>query len=96
MLFCAVWEQPWENVQQFKEKRNHWNKDIKPDSFKLIAEYSLQGPASKGITIFETENTADVNLFRNCFALAGLSVDIRVAIDLTSSMETVDRLQARW
>ena len=96
MLFCAIWEQPWENVRQFGEKRSRWNKDTKPDTFKVLAEYSLQGPASKGVTIFETDRTEDVNLFRNYFALAGVSIDIRVAIDLTSSIESIERLQARW
>ena len=96
MLFCATWEQPWENIQQFNEKRSQWNKESKPDTFKVIAEYSLQSPTSKVITIFETDRTEDVNLFRNYFALSGVSLDIRVAIDLSKSIDVVQSLQARW
>ena len=96
MLFCASWEQPWENVHQFNEKRKAWNQTVKPDSFKTIAEYSLQAPTSKGITVFETDRSEDVNLFRNYFALAGISIDIRVAFDLSSSIDVVEGLLARW
>ena len=96
MLFCAVWEQPWENVNLFNEKRQAWNKGVKPDTLKIIGEYSMQGPTSKGITIFETDRAEDVNLFRNYFALAGASLDIRVGIDLSSSIGVVENLQARW
>ena len=42
MLFCAVWEQPWENVNLFNEKRQAWNKGVKPDTLKIIGEYSMQ------------------------------------------------------
>ena len=96
MLFCAIWDQPWENVQQFNEKKNAWNKETKPDTLKVVGEYSLQSPTSKVITIFETDRTEDVNLFRNFFALAGVTMDIRVAIDLSTSIDVVQRLQARW
>ncbi len=96
MLFCAIWEQSWDNVHAFNEKRKRWNENVSPDTFKTVAEYSLQGPASKGITIFETDRPEDVNLYRNYFALSGLSLDIRVAIDLSSSIEVVEGLLARW
>ena len=96
MLFCAVWEQPWENAHRFNEKRKTWNESAKPQTFRLIAEYSLQGPGSKGITIFETDRAEDVNLFRNYFALAGVSIDVRVAIELSSSIDVVERLLAKW
>jgi hypothetical protein len=96
MLFCAIWEQPWENAPKFNERRNTWNSEEKPDTFKLVAEYSLQSPTSMGVIIFETDRTEDVNLFRNYFALAGVSLDIRVAIDLSTSIEVIKRLQARW
>ncbi len=96
MLFCATWEQPWDNVKRFNEKRRAWNEGTKPESFSVTAEYSLQGPESKGITIFETDRSEDVNLFRNFFALAGVSVDIRVAIDLPTSIGVVESVLARW
>ena len=96
MLFCAVWEQPWENVHQFMEKRKAWTEGVKPEGFQVHGDYSLQGPGSRGVVIFETDRTADVNLFRNYFALAGVSMDIRVAIDLSSSIEVVEHLSARW
>ena len=96
MLFCATWEQGWENVDKFNEKRKAWNASVKPDTIKVVAEYSLQGPTSKGLTIFETDRTEDVNLFRNYFALSGASVDIRVAIDMSSSVEVVESILARW
>ena len=96
MLFCAIWEQPWENVHQFNEKRRAWNDGVKPDTFKMIGEYSLQSPKSKGITIFETDRTEDVNLYRNYFALSGISLNIRVAVDLSSSIDVVEQLMARW
>ena len=44
---------------------------IKPDTFKVLGAYSLQGPTSKGVTLFETDRIEDVNLYRNYFALAG-------------------------
>ena len=96
MLFCAIWEQPWENAHQFIEKRRVWNESVKPDTFKIIGDYSLQGPTSKGVLLFETDRTEDVNLYRNYFAMAGVSVDIRAAVDLSSSIEIVERLRARW
>ena len=96
MLFCAIWEQPWENAHQFNEKRKAWKDGVKPDTLNVLGEYSLQGPASRGITIFETERNEDVNLYRNYFALAGVSMDIRVAIDLSSSIDVVEHLVARW
>ena len=96
MLFCAVWEQPWENVRQFNERRKTWYESVKPDSFNAVGVYSLQGPESKGIVIFETDRAEDVNLFRNYFALAGVDMDIRVAVDLSASIEVVESLQARW
>ena len=96
MLFYAIWEQPWENVHQFNEKRKTWYESVKPDTFKVIGVYSLQGPKSKGVTIFETDRAEDVNLFRNYFALAGASVDIRVAVDLSTSIDVVDNLQTKW
>ena len=96
MLFYAIWEQPWENVHQFNEKRKAWYESVKPDTFKVIGVYSLQGPMSRGVTIFETDRAEDVNLFRNYFALAGASVDIRVAVDLSTSIDVVDNLQTKW
>ena len=96
MLFCATWEQPWENVNRFNEKRKAWNEGVKPETFKLVGEYSLQGPVSKGITMFETDRAEDVNLYRNYFALAGARIDIRPAIDYSASVEVVEDLLARW
>ena len=96
MLFCAIWEQDWDNVNRFNEKRKAWNEGVKPDTFRVVGEYSLQGPTSKGITIFETDRTEDVNLFRNYFALVGVSIDIRVGVDLSSSIDVVEQLLARW
>lgn len=96
MLFCAIWEQSWGNVNQHHEKRRAWNESVKPDTFKVIGEYSLQGPNSRGITLFETDRQEDVNLYRNYFALAGQSVDIRVAIDLSKSMVVMQDLMTRW
>jgi len=96
MLFCASWEQSWENVRQFNEKRKAWYESVKPDTFNVIGVYSLQGPESKGIVLFETDRAEDVNLFRNYFALAGATIDIRVAVDLSASIEVVESLQARW
>jgi hypothetical protein len=96
VLFCAIWERPWENQREFDERRRVWLEDVKPDTLEIVASYSLQGPKSKGITIFKTERSEDVNLFRNYFALAGLSMDIRVAVDMSESVEVVERLLARW
>lgn len=96
MLFCAIWEQPWENVRLFNERRKIWYEKIKPDTLKVIAAYSLQGPESKGVVLFETDRAEDVNLYRNYFALAGAKMDIRVATELGSSIELVENIQARW
>lgn len=96
MLFCAIWEQPWENVHRFIERRKAWYESVKPDTFKVIAAYSLQGPESKGIVLFETDRAEDVNLYRNYFALAGAKMDIRVATELEASIKLVERIQARW
>ena len=96
MLLCAIWEQPWENVHNFIDKRKSWYDGVKPDTLKVLGDYSLQGPKSRGVIIFETDRTEDVNLFRNYFALSGVSMDIRAAIDLSTSIEVVQRLQARW
>ena len=96
MLFCAIWEQPWENVPRFNEKRKAWYEKIKPDSFKVIGAYSLQGPVSKGVVLFETDRAEDVNLYRNYFALAGLSMDIRVATELGESIKLIESIQTRW
>ena len=96
MLFCAIWEQPWDNVRNFSAKRKAWYDGVKPDTIKVIGTYSLQGPTSKGLTLFETDNIEDINLYRNYFALAGLTIDIRPAADLTSSIKVADNLLARW
>jgi hypothetical protein len=96
MLFCAIWTQPWENVRQFNEKRKAWYEGIQPDTFKVLWSYSLQGPESKGVALFETDRAEDVNLYRNYFALAGVSMDIRVATELETSIELVEGIQARW
>ena len=96
MLFCAIWEQSWDNVRQFSTKRKAWYDGVKPDTMKVLGAYSLQGPISKGVTLFETDRIEDVNLYRNYFALAGASIDIRPAIDFTQSAEVVEHLQARW
>jgi hypothetical protein len=96
MLFIAIWEQPWENVDKFNAKRKAWYEKMKPDTFNVIGAYSLQGPTSKGVTLFETDRIEDVNLYRNYFALAGASIDIRPAIDYTKSVEVVETLLARW
>ena len=96
MLFVAIWEQPWENVHTFNTKRKAWYDKVKPDTLKVIGAYSLQGPNSKGVTLFETDRIEDVNLYRNYFALAGATIDIRPAIDFSKSMEVVESLLARW
>ena len=96
MLFCAIWEQPRDNVRNFNEKKRTWNESVKPATLNVVNEYSLQGPKSRGVIVFDTDRSEDVNLFRNYFALTGLSMDIRVAIDLSSSIQVVERLQARW
>ena len=96
MLFCAIWEQSWENVARFNERRRAWNDGVKPDTLKIVGEYSLQGPTSKGITIFETDRVEDVNLFRNYFALAGAPPDIRPVVNLSASIDIVESLAARW
>ena len=96
MLFCAIWEQPWGNVHQFNIKRKAWYEGVKPDTFKVIGAYSLQGPESRGVVLFETDRAEDVNLYRNYFSLAGASMDIRVATELGASVELVESLQARW
>ena len=96
MLFVAIWEQPWENVHEFNIKRKAWYKKVKPETIKVIGAYSLQGPTSKGITLFETDRIEDVNLYRNYFALAGATIDIRPAIDFAESAEVVEGLLARW
>ncbi|MEW6755497.1 MAG: hypothetical protein AB1505_31645 [Candidatus Latescibacterota bacterium] len=96
MLFCAIWQQPWENVDRFNEKRKLWYETVKPATMKVVGAYSLQGPESKGIVLFETERAEDVNLFRNYFALAGATIDIRVATELGASIELVQSIQARW
>lgn len=96
MLFVAIWEQPWDNVQNFIAKRKAWYDSVKPDTMKVIGAYSLQGPKSKGVTLFETERIEDVNLYRNYFALAGASIDIRPAVDLSESVAVVESLLARW
>ena len=96
MLFCAIWEQSWDNVPQFNEKRKVWYESVKPDTFKVLGAYSLQGPESKGIVLFETDRAEDVNLFRNYFAMAGASIDIRVATELGKSIELVEQIQTRW
>ncbi len=96
MMFIAIWEQPWENVHTFNAKRKAWYDGIKPDTFKVIGAYSLQGPTSKGVTLFETDKVEDVNLYRNYFALAGAHIDIRPAVDYSASVEVVEELLARW
>ena len=96
MLFIAIWEQSWDNVRQFNQKRKAWYESVKPDTMKVLGTYSLQGPESKGVVLFETDRAEDVNLYRNYFALAGTRVDIRVAIELGESIEMVERIQARW
>lgn len=96
MLFCAVWEQPWGNVDRFNEKRKAWYESVKPDTINEVAVYSIQGPESRGITMFETDRAEDVNLFRNYFALAGASMDIRVATELGESIKLVESIQTRW
>ena len=55
MQFVAIWEQPWDNVQNFIAKRKAWYDSVKPDTMKVLGAYSLQGPVSKGVTLFETE-----------------------------------------
>ncbi len=96
MLFIAIWEQPWENVHEFNIKRKAWYDSVKPETFKVLGAYSLQGPTSKGVTLFETDRIEDVNLYRNYFALAGAKIDIRPAIDFTESAGVVESLLARW
>ena len=96
MLFIAIWEQPWENAHNFNAKRKAWYAGVKPDTLKVIGAYSLQGPTSKGVTLFETDRAEDVNLYRNYFALAGATIDIRPAIDYSKSVEVVEGLLARW
>jgi len=96
MLFIAIWEQAWENVHEFNTKRKAWYDTVKPETFKVLGAYSLQGPTSKGVTLFETDRIEDVNLYRNYFALAGASIDIRPAIDYTASAGIVESLLARW
>lgn len=96
MLFIAIWEQPWENVSRFMEKRKVWYQSIKPETFKVLGAYSLQGPESKGVVLFETDRAEDVNLYRNYFALAGAKMDIRVATELGESIEVVENIQTRW
>ena len=96
MLFIAIWEQSWDNVRQFNEKRKVWNQSVKPDTLKVLAEYSLQGPESKGIVLFETDRAEDVNIYRNYFALTGARTDIRVATELGESIEMVESIQAKW
>jgi hypothetical protein len=96
MMFIAIWEQSWENVPNFNAKRKAWYDSMKPETFKVIGAYSLQGPTSKGVTLFETDRIEDINLYRNYFALAGASIDIRPAIDYTASVEVTESLLARW
>jgi hypothetical protein len=96
MMFIAIWEQPWDNVQRFNAKRKAWYSGVKPDTFKVLGAYSLQGPTSKGVTLFETDRIEDVNLYRNYFALAGARIDIRPAIDYSASADVVEELLARW
>ncbi len=96
MLFIAIWEQSWDNVRQFNQKRKAWYESVKPDTMKVLGTYSLQGPESKGIVLFETDRAEDVNLYRNYFALAGTKIDIRVATELEESIELVEDIQARW
>ena len=96
MLFIAIWEQPWENVSRFMEKRKVWYQSIKPETLKVLGAYSLQGPESKGVVLFETDRAEDVNLYRNYFALAGAKMDIRVATELGESIEVVENIQTRW
>ena len=96
MLFCAIWTQPWDSVRQFNERRKVWYESIKPETLKVIGDYSLQGPESKGVVLFETDRAQDVNLYRNYFAMAGASMDIRVATELGASIELVESISARW
>ena len=96
MLFCVIWERPWENQREFDERRKAWIEDVKPDTIRVLGAYSLQGPTSRGVTIFETDRAEDINLYRNYFAMAGVSMDIRVAVDLSQSIEVVERVMARW
>ena len=96
MLFCVIWERPWENQREFDERRKAWIEDVKPDTIKVLGAWSLQGPTSKGVTIFETDRAEDINLYRNYFAMAGVSMDIRVAVYLSESIEVVERVLARW
>ena len=96
MMFIAIWEQPWENVHKFNAKRKAWYDNLKPDTLSVIGAYSLQGPTSRGVTLFETDRIEDVNLYRNYFALAGATIDIRAAIDYTVSADVIEDLLARW
>ena len=96
MMFVAIWEQPWDNVHKFNAKRKAWYDKVKPDTLKVLGAYSLQGPTSKGVTLFETDRIEDVNLYRNYFALAGATIDIRPAIEFAQSADVVEGLLARW
>lgn len=96
MLFVAIWEQPWDNVRQFNAKRKTWYAKVKPDTMKVLGAYSLQGPTAKGVTLFETDRSEDVNLYRNYYALAGATIDIRPAIEFEKSVDVVESLLARW
>lgn len=96
MLFCAIWTQPWENSQLFHEKRKAWYESVKPETFKVLDAFSLMGEDSKGVVLFETDRAEDVVLYRNYFALAGVTMDIRVATQLEESIGVVESIHARW